>query len=245
VGNAFDGTELTAEFGVANSDVMAEIFGKKDEEHEKEKEKEKEKEPEKEKEKEERDTKEKAPKEQSKEKKELPFQVQITYTSLSGMKCTRVITKTKEVTEDKNEVEKEIDVTVMGMHANWVAAKCVQKGDLEGAVTNNRQYRAILHDNIEDDIDAAGMGVWESESVAYDAQLNKIQAQQVEAPQPSSTAADLLGSVTNFVSSAFSGTRAPAAPPVANHEDDETQNMMYARRNAQKNKAKWNSRRKY
>jgi len=178
----------------------------------------------------------------------LPFQVQITYTALSGMKCTRVITKTKEVTDNRTEAEQEIDVTVMGMHANWMAAKFVQKGDLEGAVNNNKTYRTIIKDNISDDIDEAGMAVWESDTSAYNDQIQRSQ-QQPQQPQQPQPQTDFLGTVSNFASnlvSTFSGARensSPAPSPSAN--DDDMQNMVYARRNAHKNKSQWSARRKY
>jgi hypothetical protein len=71
--------------------------------------------------------------------KHMPFQVQISYTTLTGMlcllgksekilcvcnisilgmKCMRVITKTKEITRNAEEAQQDIDVAVFGMHCN-------------------------------------------------------------------------------------------------------------------------------
>jgi len=159
------------------------------------------------------------------------------------MKCTRVITKTKEVTDDRTEAEREIDVTVMGMHANWVAAKCVQQGDLKGAIDNNQKYSDLLHNNIEDETDAAGAAVWFSERAAYDDHLTTLQAHQAsEHTESDLDSGNFLTPVVNLISSTFGGRPAPSKPSA---DDDETQNMTYARRNAKKNKGKWNERRKY
>jgi len=238
VGNAYEETEITAEFRPSTDDlVLTQIFGEK-KEHEKEKEVE---------------SKSKS------NKTELPFQVQITYRALSGMKCTRVITKTKEVTDDRNEVEKDIDVNVMGMHANWVAAKCAQKGDLEGAIQNNVQYEAIMRDNADQE-NSSRFAVWQSETSSYNNHLQRIQervahekpqAQPQAQPQPGflDSVSSFASSVGSSVSSAIGSLTSPAPNPNLGHasdvEDDETQNMIYARRNAQKNKQQWSSKRKY
>jgi len=106
---------------------------------------------------------------------ELPFQLQITYTALSGMKCTRVITKTKEVTDDFREVEREVDVTVLGMHANYLSAQRAQQGDLEGAIAITSHITPILEANLEDDIDNVGYNVWQSETTTFN---NEVAQQQ-------------------------------------------------------------------
>jgi len=113
--------------------------------------------------------------EKEKEKIELPFQLQITYTALSGMKCTRVITKTKEVTDDFREVEREVDVTVLGMHANYLSAQKAQQGDLEGAIAITEEITPILEANLVDDLDNAGYGVWQSEATTFSKEVAQQQ----------------------------------------------------------------------
>jgi len=166
------------------------------------------------------------------------------------MKCTRVITKTKEVTDDRNEVEKDVDVNVMGMHANWVAAKCAQKGDLEGAIQNNVQYEAIMRDNADQE-DESRFAVWQSETSSYNSHLQRIQQRVQEKPQAQAqpgfldSVSSFASTVGNSVSSAIGSLTSPATGHASDVEDDETQNMIYARRNAQKNKQQWSSKRKY
>jgi len=166
IGNAFEDTEITAEFTEAPAEIIAEIFegsGKVEKgcmEIEKEE----------------------IPShkvEKKDEKKELPFQVQVTYRALSGMKCTRVITKTKEVSGDSAEVEKEIDVTVLGMHANYISAQKAQQGDLKGAIETTAIANDLMQANLDDDIDTAGYAVWVSDATTF--------SKEVESAQPDET----------------------------------------------------------
>jgi len=151
-----------------------------------------------------------------KEKKELPFQVQITYTALSGMKCTRVITKTKEVTGDSAEVEKDVDVTVLGMHANFVSAQKAQRGDMDGAIETTEIMNDLLEANLDDDVDSAGYSVWKSDATTFSKEVHQQRVQ-----------------------SAVQGL--PADSP----KSDGYSNMIYKRKNAKQNKKQWSSRRKY
>jgi len=293
IGNAYDETEITAEFLPSTDDVvLSQIFGEKKEEK---------------KEEEEKGEKTTGKTEgHAAAKTQLPFQVQITYRSLSGMKCTRVITKTKEVTDDRHEVEQDVDINVMGMHANWMAAKFAQKGDLDAAITNNNNYAQLMQQNVTSE-ESNYMNAWVSDTANYNKHLEGIQQRrhqpqygklspQVKPGQPSmppppppqvqpqslnhpqgffgavssfannfgSTLSNAIGSIAPGSSSdaatapapAFSFTTAssdalpsPTSAPTDNYaaevDDDETQNLIFARRNAKKNRAQWSSKRKY
>jgi len=95
------------------------------------------------------------------------------------MKCTRVITKTKEVSGDSAEVEKEIDVTVLGMHANYISAQKAQQGDLKGAIETTAIANDLMQANLDDDIDTAGYAVWVSDATTF--------SKEVESAQPDET----------------------------------------------------------
>jgi hypothetical protein len=47
----------------------------------------------------------------------FPFQAQITYTTLDGARCIRVITNRIEISDDKEELEKQADFKVLGVNA--------------------------------------------------------------------------------------------------------------------------------
>ncbi|KNC53636.1 circularly permutated Ras protein 1 [Thecamonas trahens ATCC 50062] len=70
----------------------------------------------------------------------VPFQVQIHYTKLNGMKCVRVITQSKTVTHSRAAAEADADVAVLGLNAVQHSAKFVNEGDYT-------QARAYSHAN--------------------------------------------------------------------------------------------------
>jgi len=93
------------------------------------------------------------------------------------MKCTRVITKTKEVSGDSAEVEKDVDVTVLGMHANYISAQKAQQGDLKGAI----ETTAIVNDLMQANLDAdntAGYAVWASDATTFSKEVETQQPEQ-------------------------------------------------------------------
>ena len=51
------------------------------------------------------------------EMKSFPFQTQITYKALDGSKCIRVITELLEISNDRNELEKEANFGLLGQNA--------------------------------------------------------------------------------------------------------------------------------
>ena len=63
----------------------------------------------------------------------FPFQAQITYTSLDGSRCVRVITNTMETSTDREELEKGADFGLLGQAAIQQAAKMARGGNIEKA----------------------------------------------------------------------------------------------------------------
>lgn len=61
----------------------------------------------------------------------VPFQAQIRYTRLDGYKCIRIITKTAKVSNDREEVEKNLDVAVVALNGVQQAAKIALNGGEE------------------------------------------------------------------------------------------------------------------
>ncbi len=47
----------------------------------------------------------------------FPFQAQISYTSLDGAKCVRVISDKTEISSDRDELEKNANFEILGMNA--------------------------------------------------------------------------------------------------------------------------------
>jgi len=118
-----------------------------------------------------------------------------------------------------------------------------------------------MRDNADQE-NSSRFAVWQSETSSYNNHLQRIQervahekpqAQPQAQPQPGflDSVSSFASSVGSSVSSAIGSLTSPAPNPNPNPghasdvEDDETQNMIYARRNAQKNKQQWSSKRKY
>jgi len=72
----------------------------------------------------------------------FPFQAQISYTSLDGNKCIRVITSKQDISNDRSEVEKEADLEILGMNAIQQSSKMARQGKvLEAQVYAKAQNR--------------------------------------------------------------------------------------------------------
>eukprot|EP01124_Arcella_intermedia_P015186 TRINITY_DN216_c1_g3_i2.p1 TRINITY_DN216_c1_g3~~TRINITY_DN216_c1_g3_i2.p1 ORF type:complete len:826 (-),score=201.52 TRINITY_DN216_c1_g3_i2:1472-3949(-) len=120
-------------------------------------------------------------------KKELPFQVQIVYTALSGMKCIRVITRAKEITDNQDEATEDVDISLLGMHANTKAAKLAQQGDVFGAVQQNNQYTALMSRGLKTAEEKSKFASWDASNrrLWYSPQIQQqMQVQSSLSPQP-------------------------------------------------------------
>lgn len=76
--------------------------------------------------------------------KQLPFQAQISYSSLDGMKCVRVITKFQEITFEKEEAKKEADYKVISVNAVQKTAQLAKQGDFRKAQANAAQWKRMI-----------------------------------------------------------------------------------------------------
>jgi hypothetical protein len=94
-----------------------------------------------------------------KQNKMCPFQVQVVYISNTGMKCLRVISYAKEITLDKIE-KQELDIPLLGIHANAKTAQMVQQGDIFSAQTTAQQYSSIMQEHVSNDEERKQYGVW-------------------------------------------------------------------------------------
>lgn len=132
---------------------------------------------------EEKEEKEEIVKEESKPApqipRNLPFQVQIKYTSLTGQQCLRVITKTREITQDVAEIEDKIDITVVGMHSNVKTANLAQQGRFTEALQHQQAYEGVMLRNARD---SARYNTWSTTSRDF---AFNVQQQQMQQPQPS------------------------------------------------------------
>jgi len=66
----------------------------------------------------------------------IPFQSQITYKTIDGRKCLKVITNMQEVTHEKEEAKKVVDANIVGAHAAFTSAQLAERGDYRAAAMN-------------------------------------------------------------------------------------------------------------
>lgn len=64
---------------------------------------------------------------------EIPFQVQIHYTRLDSAKMLRVISQTKPITKDRQQVIDNLDMNIMAQHNMKKTARLCEEGDYEAA----------------------------------------------------------------------------------------------------------------
>lgn len=82
---------------------------------------------------------------------QLPFQTQVFYTRLDGMKCVRVITKNKPVTKERSVIERNMDFSVLGSHAAQTAGKLASKGDYLNTRVHARAWANFMSRNAVDE----------------------------------------------------------------------------------------------
>ncbi len=74
----------------------------------------------------------------------LPFQTQISYRTLSGMRCLRLITKTQDVTNTKDEAKKVANYAVLSVNAVQQTAKLSQNGRYREAQANMFHWKKMI-----------------------------------------------------------------------------------------------------
>ena len=80
--------------------------------------------------------------------KSLPFQAQVTYTSLSGHKLLRVITSTSETSTNKAEVEKIVEVEVVHARIAHRTAELEKIVEKEKVIAYNDKMMEFVETNL-------------------------------------------------------------------------------------------------
>lgn len=116
----------------------------------------------------------------------LPFQAQITYFTLSGAKCLRLITKKQDITFEKEVAKKEADFKIIASNAVKQSSKLAKEGNIKKSQAAALHWRKMLK----------GTEVYEDYMVNMAPLYNALEQQQ----EPSAAAADWLVSETNQAS---------------------------------------------
>ena len=93
----------------------------------------------------------------------IPFQTQIYYTTLDGMKCIRVITSVQDVSHEREEVEQNANVALLNVNAAQQAARMAQRGDFRGAQSYAVGQKRFAKKNLRNEDDIAAYGNWNAQ----------------------------------------------------------------------------------
>jgi len=112
----------------------------------------------------------------------LPFQVQIEYTRLNGMKCMRVLSETRPVTQDKAVAERFSKLAIISSHVTQQTAKLAYDGDYTMARANSRAYQDIMQRCVTNSATPAASGrtfeAWNTDMEELDEQLMANEAEE-------------------------------------------------------------------
>jgi len=79
----------------------------------------------------------------------IPFQVQIIYTKPNGMKCIRVICQSREISFDREKVEKNLDTGIIAQHFNHTTATKAQNGSVQQALDDRFSVQNLIQRNVQ------------------------------------------------------------------------------------------------
>jgi len=109
---------------------------------------------------------------------ELPFQLQIRFTTLEGTKCIRSITRAQPITKDRAVAENEADVTILGLNIAQQSAKMAFKGEYTQARLNAYANKKLMKRTKKDDADEAYYAGWKSNLNKMDRKLQTTQLKE-------------------------------------------------------------------
>jgi len=178
-----------------------------------------------------------------------------------------VISRSREVTSNQAEAVEEVDIPLLGMHANIKTAKLTEQGDISNARKTVQKYSALISKNVHSESEKAQYGDWntgnsnllESPAVLAQEQIQQQQQQQqgffsFGAPQPApqqQQQSNSFFSGFNFPgwggsnSSASNSSVSPSYQPPQQQYDDITSNQIYQNKDNRKNQKQWSKQRKF
>lgn len=102
------------------------------------------------------------------EMKELPFQLQIRYTKLDGMRCLRVESKTQPVTRDRKVVAKDIKFDVLAANVAQQSAKLAKKGEYAQAMAYKNAWTDYMGSSAQNNEQKQVFNAYQQQMNVYD-----------------------------------------------------------------------------
>jgi len=127
-----------------------------------------------------------------KDLKALPFQLQIHFTKLDGMKCLRVISKNQVITTERTVAEQDVKAHLIAANVAQQAARFAEKGQYAEARANNLAWGRLLakHSNKKKENQKA-YSAWVSDMQDFDTGLQqqqmRLETEEAKLSSPSSS----------------------------------------------------------
>ena len=83
--------------------------------------------------------------------KSFPFQAQITYHSLDGAKCIRIISNQQSISSDRDELEKNANYEILSSNAIQQSSKLAKRGEMRGAQAYAKSWKRKMRGQISNE----------------------------------------------------------------------------------------------
>jgi len=112
--------------------------------------------------------------------KSLPFQVQITFTKLDGMKCLRVLSKAQPITTNRRMAEKNVQMDLLASNVAHQSAVMAEKGDYGLARKNNLRFGKMMKRAAKSTQQRSAYDGWAKEMGQFD-NVMRVQSERMKA----------------------------------------------------------------
>lgn len=106
----------------------------------------------------------------------LPFQVQIHFTKLNGMKCLRVLSKSQPLTRDRAQAVQRAQVDMLCANVAQQAARMAEAGDYLQARMYNRAQGKLLKTSARDERSVRAVSKWAERMETFDDSMAATEA---------------------------------------------------------------------
>jgi len=166
-----------------------------------------------------------------KDLKGLPFQLQIHFTKLDGMKCLRVISKMQTITTERTVAEKDVKADLIAANVAQQAARFAEKGQYAEARANNLAWgRLLQRQGAQKREHEQVFNVWKSDMEGFDRGLQQQQMRLESADSKLASPSSGLSSVSMARSAPLKTQKAKAKS--IRTDDDYTQISKFKQKNA-------------
>jgi hypothetical protein len=81
----------------------------------------------------------------------FPFQAQISYSALDGSKCVRIISNQKEISSDRDQLERNANYRILSTNAIQQSSKLAKRGQMTEAQVIAKTWKRRMRDQISNE----------------------------------------------------------------------------------------------